>query len=315
VYALGCVIYACLTGRPPFVKDTPEQLMYAHNHEGPPPPRTIRPELPPAVDAVLAKSLAKDPKYRFETATALVAGLEAAFTSTSMGQTRPVPVPAGRSGVPGWLRANTPLAVIGSSLAAVALVVLVALGIGGDPDRSPSPAPGTVATRLPTPFVPPPTSTVGPITPDPNAYPNANEQTLLARLPPIEGTSTTCERDLQPYGDAIASIRCTTPDHVREEFYALFPTRERLDEVYLGQVTTAIADDRQCDQEGPPGNSGWRYDEGENVGYFGCYVVPNPDRVQYIWTYWAGGIHASWLAPDNASGLAFWKNWTTNLPR
>jgi hypothetical protein len=71
VYALGVVLYQMLTGRAPFRAETPLALLHAHVHTPPPAPRTFVPALPPAVDQVLLRALAKDPAERFQSAGAL----------------------------------------------------------------------------------------------------------------------------------------------------------------------------------------------------------------------------------------------------
>ncbi len=50
IYALGCVLYHCLTGEPPFAKRTQMELLWAHFSEDPPSVRERRPELPEAID-------------------------------------------------------------------------------------------------------------------------------------------------------------------------------------------------------------------------------------------------------------------------
>jgi serine/threonine-protein kinase len=64
-YSLGCVLYECLAGRAPFEEDSDEAIMWAHVHESPLPPSPLRPGLPPAIDAVFARVLAKDPEGRY----------------------------------------------------------------------------------------------------------------------------------------------------------------------------------------------------------------------------------------------------------
>jgi hypothetical protein len=71
VYALGVVLYQMLTGQAPFQAQTPLALLHAHVHTPPPAPRTVVPTLPPGVDQVLARALAKDPNARFQTAGTL----------------------------------------------------------------------------------------------------------------------------------------------------------------------------------------------------------------------------------------------------
>src|SRR5262245_61380494 len=65
VYSLGCVLFECLTGRPPFEGEQDAALMYAHIMEPPPGATAVRPELPPAIDAVVTKAMAKRPEDRY----------------------------------------------------------------------------------------------------------------------------------------------------------------------------------------------------------------------------------------------------------
>jgi len=77
LYAAALVFYTMLTGRGPFdhVEDYVE-LMEAHAREAPPPPSTLSPvPLPPGLDLLVLRALAKDPTARFQTAEALAAEL------------------------------------------------------------------------------------------------------------------------------------------------------------------------------------------------------------------------------------------------
>jgi serine/threonine protein kinase len=64
-YSLGCVLYECLTGRVPFEKDLDAAIIFAHVEESPTMPTVLRPDLPPAVDEVFARVLAKQPDDRY----------------------------------------------------------------------------------------------------------------------------------------------------------------------------------------------------------------------------------------------------------
>lgn len=64
VYALGCVLYACLTGRPPFEADGPLAVAYRHVHDQPVAPGASRAGIPAGVDAFVLWALAKDPAAR-----------------------------------------------------------------------------------------------------------------------------------------------------------------------------------------------------------------------------------------------------------
>jgi serine/threonine-protein kinase len=65
VYSLGCVIYECLTGAPPFQRESEVAMMYAHIQEDPPKTSERRTELPTALDSVVARAMAKDAEERW----------------------------------------------------------------------------------------------------------------------------------------------------------------------------------------------------------------------------------------------------------
>ena len=71
IYALGCVLYECLAGEPPFAGRGAAQIGYAHLTEPPPDPRARRPELPEGAAHALLAALEKKPEARPTTATAL----------------------------------------------------------------------------------------------------------------------------------------------------------------------------------------------------------------------------------------------------
>ena len=79
VYALGCVLFRMLTGSPPFERPSEVETLLAHLHDPPPRPRSLAPELPEAIDAVLARALAKAPAERTPSATALASEAAAAL--------------------------------------------------------------------------------------------------------------------------------------------------------------------------------------------------------------------------------------------
>jgi serine/threonine-protein kinase len=94
VYAIGCVLYECLIGDVPFVRDTDMAVLWAHLEQEPDPPSSHRPELPKAVDAVFATALAKKKDDRYSSCGELMAELaEAAGTDrTAVGARPSVPV-------------------------------------------------------------------------------------------------------------------------------------------------------------------------------------------------------------------------------
>ncbi len=75
IYALGVILFELVTGRLPFAADSPYALILRHIHTPPPAPRSLRPDLPPGLEAVLLRALQKDPAARYPTAAAFAADL------------------------------------------------------------------------------------------------------------------------------------------------------------------------------------------------------------------------------------------------
>ncbi|MCC7206218.1 MAG: PD40 domain-containing protein [Anaerolineae bacterium] len=74
-YALGVMIFEMLTGRLPFSGDTPFSMMHMHVYEAPPSLQSARPELPPALQQVIDRAMAKDRDNRYASAGELAAAL------------------------------------------------------------------------------------------------------------------------------------------------------------------------------------------------------------------------------------------------
>jgi TonB family protein len=83
LFSFGVVAYEALTGHRPFQGDSITAIVHSVVHDDPPPPRSYRPDLPPAFDAILARALAKDPERRYSSALAFVSALEAEAPSAS----------------------------------------------------------------------------------------------------------------------------------------------------------------------------------------------------------------------------------------
>jgi len=76
VYSTGCLIYELLTGRPPFVGESPVSVAYQHVREQAAPPSSLDPEIPPELDAIVMKSLTKRVEDRYQSAAAMRADIE-----------------------------------------------------------------------------------------------------------------------------------------------------------------------------------------------------------------------------------------------
>src|SRR2546423_398820 len=87
IFSFGIVLYEMLTGRCPFANENKIDTMHAILHEEAKPPQTIKPGLPLDVQPILAKTLAKAPKQRYQTVRELQANLESLKRDLELGRT------------------------------------------------------------------------------------------------------------------------------------------------------------------------------------------------------------------------------------
>ena len=120
LYSLGCVLFECLTGEAPFPGPSDAAVIYCHLEELPPRVSDRRPGLPRALDAVLARALAKDPERRWASGAELMQAARAALT----GQ-------APRTG--GTIRRRTVVAAVGLLALALAGIAVLASDSGSGP--------------------------------------------------------------------------------------------------------------------------------------------------------------------------------------
>jgi serine/threonine protein kinase/beta-lactam-binding protein with PASTA domain len=78
IYSLGVVLYEMLTGSLPFTGETPIGVALKHLQETPKPPREIKPDIPPLVEAVVLKAMNKDLAGRFDNISDMIADLKTA---------------------------------------------------------------------------------------------------------------------------------------------------------------------------------------------------------------------------------------------
>jgi serine/threonine protein kinase len=81
IYALACVLFECLTGRPPFAGTNVGNLVAAHLNTPPPQPSTGQPNVPAQLDEVIAKGMAKDPGQRYASTLELARAAQHAVTT------------------------------------------------------------------------------------------------------------------------------------------------------------------------------------------------------------------------------------------
>ncbi len=89
IYSLGVVLYQLLTGRLPFDAETPMGIVLKHINEPVPLPTIINPELPPEIETVVMRALAKSPQERYQSAKELAADLKRVITGQPIRQIVP----------------------------------------------------------------------------------------------------------------------------------------------------------------------------------------------------------------------------------
>jgi serine/threonine-protein kinase len=78
LYSAGVVLYEMLTGKVPFTGDSAVEIAMKHVNDLPAPPSSLRPEIPPELDQIVLRALAKDPADRYQTAEEFIEDLERA---------------------------------------------------------------------------------------------------------------------------------------------------------------------------------------------------------------------------------------------
>jgi len=163
-YAIAVVAFELLTGRRPYESENPTVEAAAHVHAPVPRASSVNPQLPPQLDAVFQRGLAKEPSERFSSCAELVQALRRAFDDAA-GQTQeravvvqppalhPATAPARAPSAPAPLRPRRrspflPLALAGLVAAGAAGMALASLLGGAEGGESEAPAPRTVVTTM-----------------------------------------------------------------------------------------------------------------------------------------------------------------------
>jgi len=85
LYSLGATYYALLTGQPPYRRELPLQVLFAHCSADVPDPRDVDPGIPSVCAAIVQRCMAKDPSDRYQSAAEMLADLEFCLSATSPG--------------------------------------------------------------------------------------------------------------------------------------------------------------------------------------------------------------------------------------
>ena len=291
VYALGCVLYETLTGAPTYDKDSEVALMYAHLLEPPPTVTHKRPDLPPEIDAVVAKAMAKSPDDRYATSPEFASAMRKALIGTETRRTQQsdqarVPetmVTAGAAGAAGAVaeppapappapppEAAPPAAAEPEPAGprrkrwlvpvAIGLLVLIAGGIIG----------GVLALT--------------------GGSSSTTEDTLLAVVVPTE-VANACTTQNVPEGDAVETNICTPSANAAAAFpndltISFYTNGTQVLAAYDAQVSTSgvSKNSGRCDRNQWKGEGTWRHPDGKFGGHRLCYVDGNGDSV-IAWTH------------------------------
>ena len=87
LYSAGVVLYEMLTGKVPFTGDSAIEIAMKHVNDLPAPPSSLRPEIPPELDQIVLRALAKDPADRYQTAEEFIEDLERADAGLPISRT------------------------------------------------------------------------------------------------------------------------------------------------------------------------------------------------------------------------------------
>ena len=88
LYSTGCLLYELLTGRPPFLGDSPVAIAYQHVRENPVPPSRLDPEIPPWADSIVLRAMAKDPAQRYQSAAEMRTDIQRALSGVPVAAPR-----------------------------------------------------------------------------------------------------------------------------------------------------------------------------------------------------------------------------------
>jgi YVTN family beta-propeller protein len=143
-YSLGCVLYECLTGEVPYARENQAALVYAHLQAPVPKVTAKRPELPFAIDLVVARAMAKRAEDRYQSAGELASAAAAALGVQPVTATTPTgPV----AGPPRGRRLGL-LMGVGAAVVAAVVAVVVLLNGGGGSTPAAGPTTGAAASLV-----------------------------------------------------------------------------------------------------------------------------------------------------------------------
>lgn len=223
LYALGCVCYELLCGRPPFVGG-PIELIHQHLYQPPMPPRSLRPDIPADLETLVLSMLAKEPAARPASAAQVRHALLSIGPRRAPGGTAllEVPGPDTRSGQDSPRRWSAPHLYLAFAAAFAALVGVLVLAILTDSARQgAAPAPSTLGIS----------PSAAPTSPRPSSTARPAASKALAWLAALERALAAHQRQ-----GGIA------PDVARELRTRIAEAREKLNEGKISEARSRVLD-------------------------------------------------------------------------
>jgi serine/threonine protein kinase len=166
LYAVGVVGYEALTGRRAFPQENMGELVRAISDGVPPPLTALRPDVDPALAAVIERAMARDPGWRFGSAEEMRAALAGRFVRPAT-RVMAAPLPDPTTMVVAPRRSGSSRWYVGIAAAVIAVLVAAVAFIVDSASRPAVPEPASTSTSAippPTPsFVPPPPPTTTPV--------------------------------------------------------------------------------------------------------------------------------------------------------
>jgi len=298
-YSLACMTFHALTGQVPFARDTDIAIAMAHLREAPPSASAARPDLPAAIDAVLARGMAKKADDRFPSSEAFVGALRQALGVRITDQQA---IPASRD--------RRRPALVAAGLIGLALLVMAgAFWASGraTPTGSPSASP-TQAIASPTAR---PTSAA-------EAFPTLEEVRLIAALPPeinpdcVRGDGRPLPSRLGFNTKPRADVSCrllggSGPDTIEGILIAPDSPGGAYD-VIVGLAQEQAATEGECVAEGATYGV-WPTD-GDPQGGFVCFRDAATGDAVIAWSNWELALYRVVATDGDLQALRDW--WVAN---
>jgi serine/threonine protein kinase len=168
LYAVGAVGYEALAGRRAFPQENLAELARAISDGAPPPLRGLRPDVDPALVAVIERAMARDPGWRFGSADEMRGALTGPAATPVRPATRVLaaPLPDPTTMVVAPTRNRSTRWYVGLAVAVIAVLITAVALIVDSASRPAVPEPASTSTSVPVPtpsFVPPPPPTTTPV--------------------------------------------------------------------------------------------------------------------------------------------------------